>query len=83
MGRGEVEERRDMGLKVQVRKDGDGVAGACVRIEFGGGSLEGTTGEEGWVEFEYEQAGPVTLWLDGQRRGTYDYATSQSVTIMT
>jgi hypothetical protein len=72
-----------MGFKVQVRKDEDGVAGACVRIEFSGGSLEGTTGDDGWVSFDYEQAGPVTLFLDGQKRGTYDYATSQSVTILT
>jgi hypothetical protein len=71
-----------MGLKVQVRKDSEVVAGACVRIEFGGGSLEGVTGEDGWVAFDYERVGPVTLWLDGQKRGTYDYAVSQSVTIM-
>jgi hypothetical protein len=78
-----VGSRRIMGFRVQVRRDDDGVPGACVRIEFQGGSLEGTTGADGWVAFDYEQAGPVTLWLDGQKRGTYDYAQSQSVTILT
>ncbi len=72
-----------MSFQIQVRKDEAGVAGACVRIEFEGGSLEGTTDADGFVTFDHDRAGPVTLWLDGARRGTYDPAETQSVTILT
>jgi hypothetical protein len=72
-----------MSFQVQVRKDDAGVAGACVRIEFAGGSLEGETDADGWVTFDHDRPGPMTLFLDGQRRGTYDRETNQSVTILT
>jgi hypothetical protein len=71
-----------MGFQVQIRKDGDTIQGCAVRIEYAGGSAEGTTDEGGFVNFDYDKDGSVTIYLDGQRRGTYDYAETQSVTIM-
>lgn len=71
-----------MGFEVRVRKDEDGVAGAAVRIEFEGGSLEGVTDADGYVRFAYDRAGATTLFVEGQRRGTYDYAETQSVTVL-
>ena len=71
-----------MSFQVQVRKDGDCIEGSRVRIEHAGGSEEGVTGADGFVTFPWESAGPVTVWIDDQRRGTYDYAESQSVTVM-
>jgi hypothetical protein len=71
-----------MGFQVQIRKDGDCIEGSRVRIEFGGGSEEGRTDADGFVTFTYAQPGPVTIWVDDQKRGTYDYATAQSVTVM-
>jgi hypothetical protein len=71
-----------MAFEVQVRKDEDGVAGVAVRIEFDGGSLEGVTDADGFARFEYDRPGPLTLFVDGQRRQTYDYAQVQSVTIL-
>jgi hypothetical protein len=49
---------------------------------YAGGSAEGTTDAGGFVTFDYDRSGPLTLFLDGERRGTYDYAETQSVTIM-
>jgi hypothetical protein len=71
-----------MAFEVRIRKDEEGVAGAGVRIEYAGGSLDGVTDDDGVVSFDYDRAGPVTIVVDGQRRGTYDYADTQSVTVL-
>ena len=71
-----------MPFQVQIRKDGDCVEGSRVRIEHAGGSEEGVTNADGLVTFAYDRAGSVTIWVEDQRRGTYDYAETQSVTVM-
>jgi hypothetical protein len=71
-----------MGLQVQIRKDSDCVEGVTVRIEHAGGSEEGKTGADGFVTFGWDKSGPVTLYVDGKRHGTYDYDQTQIVTIM-
>jgi hypothetical protein len=71
-----------MAFEVRLRKDEEGIAGAAVRIEYAGGALDAVTDEDGLATFAYDRAGPVTIVVDGQRRGTYDYADTQSVTVL-
>jgi hypothetical protein len=71
-----------MSFEVRIRKGDDGVAGAEVRIEFADGSLTGVTDADGFVRFDHDRAGPTTIFVDGQQRGTYDYAETQSVTVL-
>ncbi len=72
-----------MDFQIEVRKGGAGVAGACVRIEFHGGAMESTTDERGFVVFDYNYTLPVTIWLDGARRGTYFPSDTTEVVILT
>ncbi len=48
-----------MSFQVQVRKDDDTIQGAKVRIEYAGGSDEGTTDADGFVTFDYDRSGPA------------------------